>query len=85
MQGSKLANVQREDGNFCRLFIELAVNWDDYNATLPAYNKDTFSLARFSIYSFFGPILLIIPSLLTTTSTFSLTACAVFFLSAIHL
>lgn len=62
MQGSKLANAQREDGNVCRLFIELAVNWaEDYNATPPAYDKDTFSLAHCSICSVFGPILLIIP------------------------
>lgn len=87
MQGSKLANAWREDGNVCRLFIDLAVNRaKDYNATLPAYDKDTFSLARCSIYSFFGPIPLIIPISTHYISILHFLLLPVFsFLSLIHL
>lgn len=92
MQRSKLANAQREDGNVCRLFIELAVNWaEDYNATLPAYNKDTFSLARCSICSSTTlllssvPFSSLFPSLLNIFLFYIFPYCLCFLFSLIQL
>lgn len=82
LQGRKLANARREGGNACRLFIGLAVNWD-YDATLPAYDKDSFSLAHCSLSSV--PFSSLFPFLLTTFlfCIFLYCLCFIFYLLSI--